>query len=214
MSEPTAYSVYIAAPYPMREVAAEWGRRLLLDGYTVTSEWLWVDEDQPDHTSRRSYAEKDLRHVAAADALILMTNVRGDRSGSGGRHVEFGYALALGKRLIVCGDLESVFHHLEGVSHALTFDDARVALAEVADARGEGTAMGRVAMTLHTLADRIREYWLSQGYEVRVSTVMITHQQNGRAPVAVSALTSDLVNGLPPGMGGNWRPVKAARRFA
>jgi hypothetical protein len=36
-------------------------------------------------------------------------------SGRGGRHVEFGAAVATGKRLIVVGHRENLFHHLPGV---------------------------------------------------------------------------------------------------
>lgn len=36
-------------------------------------------------------------------------------AGRGGRHVEFGLAVALGKRLIVIGHRENLFHHLPAV---------------------------------------------------------------------------------------------------
>ena len=36
--------------------------------------------------------------------------------GTGGRHVEFGYALALGKALIVVGVRSHVFHELDAVT--------------------------------------------------------------------------------------------------
>lgn len=123
--------IYIAAPYPMREQAAAWGRTLQADGHIITAEWLWVDEDVKTPEAQRSYAIKDLAHVDAADAVLLMTGYRGERAYTGGRHVEYGYALAKGKALVVCGGLESVFHHLDGVVNAPTFDAARDALAQM-----------------------------------------------------------------------------------
>jgi hypothetical protein len=37
--------------------------------------------------------------------------------GKGGRHVEYGLALGLGKRLIICGPRENIFHTLPQVEH-------------------------------------------------------------------------------------------------
>jgi hypothetical protein len=42
-----------------------------------------------------------------------------------GRHVEFGYALAREKRMIVVGDVkENIFHYLPQVKHFATFEEA------------------------------------------------------------------------------------------
>ena len=41
----------------------------------------------------------------------------------GGRHVEFGYALATGKKVRVIGPEENVFHGLPGIAHYKSFDE-------------------------------------------------------------------------------------------
>lgn len=81
--------------------AARWERRdeirELVRGLPTTSRWL----------SQEVGASGDLDDIRAADCLCLFTE-----KGSfprGGRMVEFGYALALGKRMIVIGPDENIF---------------------------------------------------------------------------------------------------------
>lgn len=57
--------------------------------------------------------QHDLDDILNSDCVISFTG-----SGSkGGRHVEFGYALALGKRLVLVGPRENVFHTLSVVEY-------------------------------------------------------------------------------------------------
>lgn len=56
--------------------------------------------------------QHDVDDLVAADTVISFTSTNG---GKGGRHVEFGIAVALGKRLIVIGPREHVFHTLAEV---------------------------------------------------------------------------------------------------
>ena len=48
----------------------------------------------------------------AADAVIIFTEIPNTILATGGRHVEFGLALAQGKRMIIVGPRENVFHYL------------------------------------------------------------------------------------------------------
>jgi hypothetical protein len=47
-----------------------------------------------------------------ADAVIIFTEIPNTVLATGGRHVEFGLALAHGKRVFVVGPRENVFHYL------------------------------------------------------------------------------------------------------
>jgi hypothetical protein len=114
-------NIYLASRFSrreqMRELAAELRRR----GHTVTSRWLeteWVN--RPDESSaappeyREQYAVIDMDDVKSADTVVSFTEAPGDGS-RGGRHVEFGLAAAWGKRLVVIGHRENLFHHLPAV---------------------------------------------------------------------------------------------------
>jgi hypothetical protein len=110
--------IYLAAQYArnpeMRQV-----RNILHGlGYSVTSRWI----DQHDGSLEEALGEaelganpergvpfalKDIEDIRAADTVIHFTG-----AGRGGRHTEFGIAIALGKSLILIGPREHVFHTL------------------------------------------------------------------------------------------------------
>lgn len=109
---PRSLKIYLAAPFgdrPKMEIVAD---RLKAKGHTITARWVYGGEEG---LTREDIAKLDLDDVDACDTLISFTFPRGTLSSGGGRHVEFGYALARGKRLIVIGERENVFHHFPGV---------------------------------------------------------------------------------------------------
>lgn len=127
---------YLCARYSRRDELRSVREELQRLGHTVTSRWLdtnWEEKERQDqvHSSaappeyREQYAVADLEDVRAADCLIAFTEE--PRSGGrGGRHVEYGAALALGKRIIVVGHRENLFHHHPSVEfHASQWDMMR-----------------------------------------------------------------------------------------
>lgn len=106
-------TVYLSARFDRRDELNRYRDELESLGIEVTSRWL--TDPTPDLTDDawRILAAKDRGDVARADVFILFAER--DRDGGGGRHVEFGMALALGKRLIVVGEVENLFQRLEGV---------------------------------------------------------------------------------------------------
>lgn len=74
---------------------------------------------------RREFAQHDWDDLMAADMVVSFTEKPRDATTSrGGRHVEFGAAMAAGKRLIVIGYRENVFHCLPQVEFFKTWDQA------------------------------------------------------------------------------------------
>lgn len=121
--------IYLAARYSKHPEMQ--GVRDVLNtlGHEVTSRWIDCHTDVTgDFTSSFTYdflndqpekcgplGEHDLADVAAADAVISFTYPPGEDGGKGGRHVEFGYGLALNKRMILVGPRQHVFHTLPSV---------------------------------------------------------------------------------------------------
>jgi hypothetical protein len=114
--------IYLASRFSRREQLRSVADELRRLGHVITSRWLeteWVN--RPDESSaappeyREKYAVIDAEDVREADCVISFTEPPGPGSGRGGRHVEFGLASAWGKRLIVVGYRENLFHHLPGV---------------------------------------------------------------------------------------------------
>ena len=79
----------------------------------MTSRWHKHDYTPPEDQS--ICALHDLEDVDSADTLVLLSLP----GGGGGKNVEFGYALAKGKRLLLCGEPRNVFEHLPQVRHLM-----------------------------------------------------------------------------------------------
>lgn len=103
--------VYIAAPYELHGKACATASWLESQGIEVTSSWLNPGTFGNDDKTARL----DLDDVARADLLLALNPEAWRKSGTGGRHVELGYALALGKQIVLVGVRTNVFHHLDCV---------------------------------------------------------------------------------------------------
>jgi nucleoside 2-deoxyribosyltransferase len=104
--------IYLAAPFGDREKMELVAIALQSRGFHIAARWVFGGESG---LTREDIAKLDLDDVDAADAVVSFTFPRGTLSSGGGRHVEFGYGLARGKRMIVIGHRENVFHHFPGV---------------------------------------------------------------------------------------------------
>jgi hypothetical protein len=113
--------VYLVARYSRN--AEMRGVRDVLEsmGYEVTSRWIdqhggnlpesiVAERLNAEPAECSKYAFIDLQDLKAADVVISFTSAGG--GGKGGRHVELGVALGLGKHVVVVGPRENVFHTL------------------------------------------------------------------------------------------------------
>jgi hypothetical protein len=129
-------SVYFAARYSRHEELNSYRAELEALGIEVTSRWL---DTLP--RTRSLYTEDDWRalglvdqeDVLAADTLVCFAESEGE-GGNGGRHVEVGMALALGRRVIVVGRREHIFHFLPEVEVVESWPEALRLLAQGLDA--------------------------------------------------------------------------------
>lgn len=106
-----ALAVYIAAPSQMIGEAAVLRNLLHDSGFDCTSSWI-LDGLSGDTSET---AEMDLADVARADVLVALNPSLWKDKGTGGRHVEMGYALALKKPVLLLGVRSNVFHYMDGV---------------------------------------------------------------------------------------------------
>jgi nucleoside 2-deoxyribosyltransferase len=125
--------LYLAARYTRKDEIREYAKRLAAAGHIISA--TWFDEphageatmDEVGDELLRVYAHRDLAEIRDADAIVFYSETEHTHNRRGGRHVEFGYALGLGKRIIVVGPLENIFHHLPHIEHfADTEDVARM----------------------------------------------------------------------------------------
>jgi nucleoside 2-deoxyribosyltransferase len=117
-------AVYMAAQYPRREELKAYAAEARREGFEITARWL--DETHSPNVKMTEVPERELKDIALqdrvdierSDVMIFFAENQFAQPPRGGRHVEFGMALAMGKRIIVVGEPENVFHHLPGVFHA------------------------------------------------------------------------------------------------
>jgi len=145
-------NVYLASRYSRRLELCGYRDQLQRMGHTVTSRWLNgshqisrdgvpINDDgealiestrlTPEAAAlREQFALDDLEDIERADVLIAFSELPRSTASRGGRHVEFGYALAINRIIWVVGTPENLFHYLPHVSVFLTFSDVIEALVE------------------------------------------------------------------------------------
>jgi nucleoside 2-deoxyribosyltransferase len=115
--------IYLAGQYPRRDEFRMYRDVLNSSGHEVTSNWL--NEISPLNTKMgddpdQFYLETavlDFEDIDRADAILFMAEDPHVGIPRGGRHVEFGYAMGKGKKILVIGPKENVFHYIPGVKH-------------------------------------------------------------------------------------------------
>jgi hypothetical protein len=150
--------VYLAARYSRRLELCRYRDELRNMGVDVQARWLdgkhqISDTGQPigdsgeamveatggqgdaGATLRARFALDDYEDVTDADVVVSFTEHPRSKPTRGGRHVEFGIALASGARTrcIVVGPRENLFHWLPQVRCFETWSEARAAIAKAAE---------------------------------------------------------------------------------
>lgn len=130
--------VYLAAPYSTKEYVTACAQELRDLGIIVTSSWLnephapgtQMSELTPE--LHQKYAMRDEIDVREADVFVFFTDPTGTIV-RGGRHVEFGMAVILGKPICVVGNQhENIFHFLPNVFHFENWETAKTRLRDFA----------------------------------------------------------------------------------
>ena len=122
-------NIYLAAPYAARDdLKAGIVPALHKVGHEITSSWIFAEheihegvldaapEQTTEYTTRQ--VQLDLADIDRSQIVLLFTGafcmlhweLKKLETVSGGRHIETGYALALGKRIIILGQPENIFH--------------------------------------------------------------------------------------------------------
>lgn len=145
--------IYLAARYSRRQELAEYREQLRQAGFNVQARWLDGNhqigtdgtpigdngERLVEHNDgstdvaaaelRSKFAGEDFGDVIGCDLLIAFTEPPRSNASRGGRHVEFGIALGMMKRVWIVGPRENIFCWLEDVRQFDSFGDALANLA-------------------------------------------------------------------------------------
>lgn len=129
--------VYLAGRYSKRDEFRQFAQQLRERGVEVTSSWLEetlpldVKHNQVSKVDNLMLATADLNDIDRAQLVIFFAEDAEKQPPRGGRHVEFGYALAQRKPIYVIGKEENVFHYLPNVTHWNSFSDVLEVLSAI-----------------------------------------------------------------------------------
>lgn len=129
--------IYLASRYSRHIELQGYRDELEAAGHEVTSRWIngghQIDDRglsaQGKEEERIRFAQEDWNDLLRAECVISFSEAPRSSNSRGGRHVEHGMALAYGKRAIVVGHRENVFHCLPEVEFFPEWPEARRALA-------------------------------------------------------------------------------------
>ena len=122
-------TAYIAARFSRKPEMLALAALFAQHNIKVRARWLneSVSPDATLHDVTPAYHTKtatdDIEDIDASDTIIFFSEDPLVGTPRGGRHVEFGYALAKGKRVVVIGPPENTFHYLPGIINYSTVDD-------------------------------------------------------------------------------------------
>lgn len=111
---------YVAARWDDRDEAIKIKAALEKHKLIVTSTWLTPHDNQSMDALKaktnatdeaRQKAIKDFEDIDAADIYLVYSPKSSHRNGTGGKHVEAGYAMAKGKVCFLIGERENIFHY-------------------------------------------------------------------------------------------------------
>ncbi|MEN6356409.1 MAG: hypothetical protein ABFD83_04915 [Armatimonadota bacterium] len=124
-------NIYLAARYGRRKELCGYAAQLAFAGHHITSRWHYGKHEmtEPGADPQR-FAMEDCNDLWAADMVISFTEEPRSGHSRGGRHVEFGMAVILGKKLCVVGYRENIFHCLPEVAFFQTWKDCLESLTK------------------------------------------------------------------------------------
>jgi len=126
--------VYLASRYSRHKELQGYAHELMNAGHSITSRWIWgnhqIDDEGLSVEAKRServrFAEEDYSDLMSSEVCISFTEEPRSTNSRGGRHVEFGMAIASNLRCVVVGPAENVFHCLPFIEIYPRFSDVRL----------------------------------------------------------------------------------------
>jgi nucleoside 2-deoxyribosyltransferase len=107
--------VYLMSQFYDRHRLRHVRTTLETDGIAVLARWIDQEEAELTPADAQRWLQHDLDDLRAADVCLAWSFPCQHGHGTGGRHVELGYALALQKPILLIGSRENVFHHHPGI---------------------------------------------------------------------------------------------------
>lgn len=211
--------IYVCARSEDIEIARAARDSLKTQSHVVTSRWLnglvglgAVPTPGKGNDDLRAAAYMDLEDIDQSDLVLAINPKSAHRTGTGGRHVEVGYAIARGKPVLIVGERENVFHHhplvrdvpdidsvlrtfendhmtrvCAGTDEFQTWTDTTASYPGFSEADGRGVVYATMGIVgeASELAEKV-EKWISDGNEAGTANFQVLQQ--------ISVLLKDAVS--------------------
>lgn len=115
-------TLYLAGKFRWRMVIRQIATKLTTHGHIINSRWLTGHDGPMSPEVQALYAAEDFEDIKSVDAVVVFQLPCDEPEPSIGRHIELGYALGIGKPVILVGLPEVVFHYAEGVTRYNSLD--------------------------------------------------------------------------------------------
>ena len=121
--------LYLAGRYSRKEELKSYVPLLEANGFEVLTNWLKekadsnIGLDEMTNEECEDTSNVDLTDIQSVEAMLFFAEDPLTGTPRGGRHVEFGYALALKKPIFVVGPKENIFHWQPYVTHFESIED-------------------------------------------------------------------------------------------
>ena len=113
--------IYLSARFERQAELRAVRAALVAQGHEVSCRWLDKEKDVRTDQERECAAVGCVNDIWGCEVFVAFTEFGPRRAERGGRHVEFGLALAWHRRVILVGPREeNIFHHLPGVEQVDT----------------------------------------------------------------------------------------------
>lgn len=117
-------TAYLASRSEDRAHIQAIARSLRAKGIVITSRWLRYGGMAAQHMRQMKVddamamvAANDLTDIDNADLVVVFSPKNALRIGTGGRHIEFGYAYGTRKPIVLVGERGTAFHYLPDIYH-------------------------------------------------------------------------------------------------
>jgi nucleoside 2-deoxyribosyltransferase len=155
--------VYLSARFERQNEMQRYSEQLRTEGIEVVSAWHELDSPSSDGFSgiareRRAWlAMMDVQQLVGSNVLVSFSDAD-SLDPRGGKHVETGIALALGKRLLLVGSAENIFHSLPDVEQFPSWSECFVRILELreTDVLSTRQAAEEAGVTNHDIVRWIR----------------------------------------------------------
>jgi hypothetical protein len=123
--------IYLAARYSRHLELQTYAQELESLGHEITSRWIrgnheisGISRENISHKDNERLAREDYYDLLIAEQVICFTEPPESSYSRGGRHVEYGIAMALNKQIIIIGHRENVFYFLPEIKFYQEWNEA------------------------------------------------------------------------------------------